>query len=58
MEIITPTSHGSVRIKGDHACKVFSTESGMCKSLINQGYYYCCSGFLKMFELNKTSKII
>lgn len=58
MEImIAPTSYCSVGIKGDNACEAFSTESGICKSLINQGYYYCC-GFQNMLELNKTSKII
>ena len=35
--MIAPTSHGCKRIKGDNAFKAFSTEAGMCKSLINQG---------------------
>ena len=55
--MIAPTSHSCKKIKGDNAFKAFSTESGMCKSLINQGYD-CCSGFQKVFELNKTSKMI
>lgn len=59
MEIImATTSHCSMRIKGDNVCRAFSIDSGTCRSLIHQSYYYCCSGFQKMFSLNKTSKII
>lgn len=53
--IIVPTSTCNMRIKGDDACRAFSIESAVYRSLIDQSYY-CCSSFQKMLELNKNLK--
>lgn len=55
---MTYTSYCIMRIKGGTVCRAFSIDSGTCRSLIYQSYYYCCSSFQKMFALKKTSKII